>query len=530
MIPHTHRLWILSGFALLVVVNHWNAPLGAQNPVADLDTPGTGAISATGGSVLVAGNAESGSISEAIFSKHSEHWLSALKAIEARCQPKLLQSGRRHQDTLANYYWAANPELRRHLNALEASHHASDFAAIRGVTLVAGTAGVGKTFIKSGLFADKSIQSSVEKFDIRDWYVDFQSRGLAHQQADIVHDGQVMSQLLKLTLGGRAAFVERLEKLEKPFLIMDSLDEVHPDDYLYLLETVQQLIADQVGAVRHVFVFGRPLVFREYWHQCCSAEPVDGLSCFVLHPPNFVTTGDLNVSSWNYHCWKYKLCYLDEAGRTTDFPLSMYERWCGQGFVRDGQFANLRCEPNQSMIPEVHETIRFWASNYPCVASVLPNLAGNSMVREIVEDSVARGTAYSEKQFKEEFFAKWLERDTLSGDRPSRLKPHELDLYVKLLEAVAVQYADQSISSADGFFEVKPTDQAVVDHYGKPVRVAVERLLNRSGLVNLDAQHPGDARYRFEPMWFHSWLIEKHRERMSKEQEVQPFVTVKNQN
>lgn len=460
----------------------------------------------------------------------SDFWLSSMRAIEARFHHKLLGPGQRLHDSLPNYYWAANSDLRRHLDALEAAHRDLDDEAIQGVTLVAGTAGVGKTFIKKGLFTEDSIESSVEKFDIRDWYVAFQAQGLAQPQADIVHDGQVMSQLLKLSVEGRQAFVRRLSTLEKPFLIMDSLDEVHPDDYLYLLETLQEFVSKRQGAVRHAFVFGRPLVFREYWHQCCSAERVQGLSCFVLHPPNFVSFGDLRVSSWNYHCWKYKLCMVDAEGAETDLPLANYEQWCEAGFTREGSFENLRHAANQSMRPEVNETLEMWASTYPSVAAVLTNLAGNSMVREIVEDAVARKVDYSEKQFKEEFFAKWLERDTLSGDRPSRLKPRELDLYVKLLEAVAVQYADQAIASTDGFFEVAPTDNAVVEHDGQSVSVEVERLLNRSGLVNLDAQRPGDARYRFEPIWFHRWLIEKHVERASEPRVAAPLVTVKSEN
>lgn len=459
----------------------------------------------------------------------SDFWLSSMRAIEARFHHQLLRPGQRLQDNLPDYYWAANLDLRRHLDSLEVAHHNRDDDTLQGVTLVAGTAGVGKTFIKKGLFSEDSIESSVVKFDIRDWYVDFQAQGLAQLRADIVHDGQVMSQLLKLSGDGRRAFVRRLLTIEKPFLIMDSLDEVHPDDYLYLLETLQEFVSKRQGAVRHAFVFGRPLVFREYWHQCCSAERIQGLSCFVLHPPRFVSFGDLRVSSWNYHCWKYKLCMVDAEGSETDLPLANYEQWCEAGFTREGSFENLRCSVNQSMRPKVNETLEMWASTYPSVAAVLTNLAGNSMVREIVEDAVARKVDYSEKQFKEEFFAKWLERDTLSGDRPSRLKPRELDLYVKLLEAVAVQYADQAIASTDGFFEVAPTDNAVVEHDGQPVSVGVERLLNRSGLVNLDAQRPGDARYRFEPIWFHRWLIEKHLERASEPQVAKPLVTAKSE-
>ena len=82
---------------------------------------------------------------------------------------------------------------------------------------------------------------------------------------------------------------------------------------------------------------------------------------------------------------------------------------------------------------------------------------------------------------------------------------------------MAVRYVNEAIQSSDGFFEVRSNDEAVVLHDGALIRMPVERLLNRSGLVNLDSQRPGDARYRFEPLWFHRWLVGEHQTR-SKEQ------------
>ena len=454
-------------------------------------------------------------------------WISELSKIENLVQANVLQAGDRQYDTLPDFYWGANPDLRKHLDSIVDAYHHERHGEYRGMTIIAGTAGVGKTFIKSGLLGQGSSSIAVEKFDIRDWFTDFKERGLADFQADLTHGDHAMCQLLRLTEAGRTAFAERVAGIDKAFFVMDSLDEVHPDDYLFLLETIQDFVSNQRGSIQHAFVFGRPLVFREYWHQCCNDLNVQGLSCFVLNPPAFRTVGDLEVSSWNYHCWKHKLRSLDDAGNSIEMPLETYIHWRGNGFQLPAESFPLVIEANQTLVPAVQDTVEGWASKYPCVASVLGNLAGNSMVREIVESSIAEGYEYSEHQFKEEFFAKWLERDTLSGDRPSRLKPRDLDVYVKLLEAVAVRYADKAVASGNGFFEVQGDDEVVVTHDGASVSVFVEQLLNRSGLVNLDAQRPGDAMYRFEPLWFHRWLIEKHQERSETETGREGLVTVR---
>ena len=446
-----------------------------------------------------------------------QSWSEALQHIEMRLQPPMLQSGDRRYETLPAYYWAANQELRTHLDRLVNAYDRGDAEALTGVTLIAGTAGVGKTFIKSGLLNDDIAENDFIKFDIRDWYLDFHEKGLAEYRADLVHGDEVMCQLLRLNHRGRKAFSTRLNAMDHAFLVIDSLDEVHPDDYLFILQTVQEVVAAGRAKTLHAFVFGRPLVFRAYWHRCCSENSLSGLNCFVLHPPELVSTGDLMVSSWNYHCWKYRLEQVAPSGESIPMPLEDYEAWRKACFTRDGPYSGVNCNANQSLQSKVQDELDRWATTHPSVASVLGNLAGNSMVREIVEEFVLSGKPFDERGFKEEFFSKWLERDTFSGDRPSRLKPQDLELYIKLLESVAVMYANEAIQSSDGFFEVGSNDEAVVLHNGALIRVPVERLLNRSGLVNLDSQRPGDARYRFEPLWFHRWLVGEHQTR-SKEQ------------
>ncbi len=149
-----------------------------------------------------------------------------------------------------------------------------------------------------------------------------------------------------------------------------------------------------------------------------------------------------------------------------------------------------------------------------------PNLAGNSILREIVEANVLSGKDFDEREFMDEFFARWLERDTKTDDRPSRLKPEHLELYTKLLEAVAAKYIDEDRVDRLGYFDVVDDDRVVVEHDGSTVAVVVRQLLNRSGLVTLDPILPETQRYRFEPVWLHRLLFQMHLEREARQAET----------
>ncbi len=165
------------------------------------------------------------------------------------------------------------------------------------------------------------------------------------------------------------------------------------------------------------------------------------------------------------------------------------------------------------MTREAREQLQQWAMKYPVVATVLTNLAGNEMVRDILVEHIERDQEFQEREFMEAFFAAWLARDTRSDDRPSRLKPEHLDHYLRLLQSIAVKYAQPHRMDDQGYFEVAEEDDVVLEG----ASVSVRRVLNRSGLVNVDAKAPHSSRFRFEPFWFHRLLVQMHNDQRDRD-------------
>jgi hypothetical protein len=311
--------------------------------------------------------------------------------------------------------------------------------------------------------------------------------------------------------------VAKLQKKSPAFVVVDSLDEVHPNDYAFVLSELERFALHSDREFIHVVVFGRPLAFRDYWSDRRARGLPYGLSGHVLNPPDFRTTGDLRVSTWNYDCWKFGLSRVDGTGEAHPMSFEDFQRWCDKDFATVGEFANVSYKENRSIRPEVRDELERWAAQHRVVTAVLPNLAGNSIAREIVEADVECGKAFDERRFMEAFFARWLERDSKTDNRPSRVKPDHLDLYLKLLEAVAIKYIDEGRLSPLGYFEVNDDDRVFVQHGDYDVSVPVRRLLNRSGLVNMDAVQAVTQRYRFEPFWIHRHLVVRHLERSAQQ-------------
>jgi hypothetical protein len=443
--------------------------------------------------------------------------IDTLREIENRVLPLPLVPGVARYESLPDYYWSSNIALRYRFDEAVRAFNSGKPGRYRAMTVVAGPAGVGKTFIKGSVYRDWIPEDKVRKFDIREVLGDLAEKGLAEYKPDIEHDGEAISRLLSLTPEGREQFLPALDLDSSAFLVVDSLDEVHPDDYFFVLSALEQYALYGNREFIHVVVFGRPLVFREYWRDRRSAGIPEGLRGYVLNPPDFRTTGDLMVSSWNFNCWKYGLSRMDIDGERRSMRLSDFQRWSDCDFDTSGEFSDVAHKDAHCFCPEVRDVLTTWARQHRVVAAVLPNLAGNSIVREIVDQCVDQGREFDERQFMESYFASWLERDTKSGDRPSNVKARHLDLYMKLMEAVAAKYIDEHRLSREGYFDVIDDDRVVIEHEGKTVSVPVERLLNRSGLVTLDPVLPVAARYRFEPFWFHRLLLLKHHERQAKQ-------------
>lgn len=430
-----------------------------------------------------------------------------LKQIEERVLPLPLVEGVARHESLSNYYWETNIALRYRLDEAIRAFTSRKPARYRAMTIVAGPAGVGKTFTKHGVYAQWIPRDEVWKLDVHELFEEMAKKGLAKLKPDLGDHGYIISRLLTLNEEGRKEFARQLNQHTRSFLVVDSLDEIHPDDYYFVLNTLEQLALRRDRDFIHVVVFGRPLAFWEYWRDRRSEGLPDGLRGYILNPPDFRTTGDLLVSSWNYDCWKHKLSRGNSESNCRPMTLPEYTKWCKCDFATSGEFADVRYQPNKCIRPEVRDELLKWSQRHRVALAVFRNLAGNSILRDMVAESVEQEREFNDREFMNEFFARWLMRDTKTGDRPSRLKTENLELYLKLLEAVAVKYVRENRVSRLGYFDVVDDDHVVVEHEGKMVSVPVRRLLNRSGLVTLDPLLPVAARYRFKPFWIHRHLV-----------------------
>ncbi len=436
-----------------------------------------------------------------------------LKQIEDRVLPLPLVDGDARNESLSDYYWDANRALKYQLDEAVRAFTSGKPTPFRALTVVAGSAGVGKTFVKRGVFGSEIPEEQVWKFDLRELFGEFANQGLAEWKPDVVYQDQVMNRLLALTPEGREEFARLLESKSPAFAVADSLDEIHPDDYSFVLDELEQFALRSDRQFIHVVVFGRPFAFREYWQERRTSGLPDGLRGFVLNPPDFRTTGDLCVSNWNHDSFKYGLSRVGSDGESRPIPFSDYQQWSNQNFPTTGEFSDFRFKESRCTQPDLRDELKRLTSQSRVVMGVFPNLAGNSILREIVEFNLDAKKSFNEREFMDEFFAKWLERDTATDNRPSRIQDEHLDIYLKLLEAVAAKYIDEDRVDRYGYFEVFEDDRVVVQHDDETVSVPASQLLNRSGLVTLDPAFPIAQRYRFEPLWIHRLLLQTHLER-----------------
>ena len=446
----------------------------------------------------------------AVDSTHFDVKISHLKSLERRLLPDLLVSGEPRCEELVEYYWDANPKLQLELNSAKGKFNRSE-GDRKLMTLVAGPAGVGKTFIKRGV-CDGLPDEVLWKFDARELFREYRDGGFAEHKADL-HDGStVFNQLLALTHAGRQRFRRQVLTSEASLIVVDSLDEIHPRDYVFVLETLEKLVHRSEQEFAHVVVFGRPFCFDAYWRQRDQRENRDFVHGFMLRKPEFRTTGDIQVSNWNFDLWKFEL-RRQSAGQQQRLSFSDYQDWCNRGFLCDGKFSDVVFDANQHMTVEARAMLNRCIAEEPTVAAVISNLAANGMVREILLEQLNSGRSFDEQRFMEDFLTRWLMRDTKSDDRPSQMKPEYLDVYLNLLETVAVKYSGSV--QADGSFAIANAENVEVEFNGSGLTVSVTSLLNRSGLVTAEPFGEATGRVRFEPLWLHRFLISRHARRLS---------------
>lgn len=433
-----------------------------------------------------------------------------LDQIEAQVLPSPIQVGPARFADLPSYYWSENQELRSRFAFARQQYESPSDQPFRELTLVAGSAGVGKTFIKQNIFSKEYPADSICKFDVKELLESWKAQDAVEDRPDLFCGDVILSRLPALKGDQPPLLRQYLEAQSACFFVIDSLDEVHPDSYETVLTQIEQFVKESDRSFLHVVVLGRPLSFRNYWKSKYKDPSAKDVSLFMLHPPQFRTTGDLMVSSWNYHTWKHKLRWRTSNGDPEVMPLEAYSDWVQEGYPESFLNHQVSYHPNRNMDARVHDTVQAWAMKYPVINSMLSNLAGNGMIREIAEDFALHRRPFDEREIMERYLAKWLERHTKCENRPSSTKPEHLDLYLQLVECVAIKYIQENEVDANGFFAVHEEDHIEVVHEESLMRFPVLRILDRSGLKYLDPRKPGESRYRFEPIWLHRLLIAKY--------------------
>jgi hypothetical protein len=198
-----------------------------------------------------------------------------------------------------------------------------------------------------------------------------------------------------------------------------------------------------------------------------------------------------------------------EDGQFVAMPLSDYLAWHQLGFQRTGRFADVKYEPNEDMNPAVQRVLHDVARNHREAIPLLQNLAGNSILRDVLRAQLLSGQSFDERDVGVAYLRAWMEREHRADARPAQSAPRHLDLYVRLLSKVAETYLDSGLVDDEGYFEIHPDHTVSVDHMGKRYSFPVERTIAHSGLKQVDPRRRGIPKYRFNPIWVHRALVEQ---------------------
>jgi len=361
------------------------------------------------------------------------------------------QQGPARFDTLFAYFKDANPDLFQHFEDVKRLYDQG--RDHWGISYVAGTSGVGKSYVVRNLaMFDKAVTQTIKL-----------SALFAETSPDLQSlDKEVVFNQLPSTLSFDVPAVMQDMDPNKAFILLDDLDEVHEDTAALILKALEQFVVKPHKGFRHFVVFGRPESFWP-WLNHMSRTPR------TLQGPEYLTSGDAEFRCQDYYGFKFK---RPASGKVTDDVVSQLFRF-----------------------PFLRDTMR-------------PLSAGNY----VLDDSVARkdtGTALlnTADALKQRLLEKLLARNQKSHGRPGMDNAVYLDL---LKQAAALPWTRNRVLDEQGFFSVFEKDTLTfTDDQGQSHQVYARDVLNRSGLVTLDVTDTRMARYRFEPFWVQSFLTKK---------------------
>jgi hypothetical protein len=383
---------------------------------------------------------------------------------------------------LLSFFSLANPELMTHISEVEKTY--LDGRVDQGLTYIWGSPGVGKSFITrnrlhEGFPGDSCLIKLGDVFGDESDTLSFE----VVDKPDLTTlDGQIAFDSLPTVAQANQYELESIFEVAEckhngdlvPLIIFDDIDEIHSETSNLILKSLDQFILDVAESNEdfvHVIVVGRSEGFAP-WYQDSKRNDdiVQFLNVFHLNGPEFLTTGDVEVLANN------QFAFVHGA-----------DTW--EGMIQNGEAAGLI------------DGYVGYIDQYPFLSYSIRALA----IATMITDRTSSNIEDSEVELKTFIFNEMLRRASNVHDRPP---PGDLQ-YQRILEDIAVLYAPDEMVDDQGFFTVGFDDTVQVMSDGQSVgEVYVRDVLDHSGIAVLEPASFSTSRYKFEPAWIHSHLVE----------------------
>ncbi len=142
----------------------------------------------------------------------------------------------------------------------------------------------------------------------------------------------------------------------------------------------------------------------------------------------------------------------------------------------------------------------------------LTNTLGNLGLSDVLINYVVEN---NKRNVKDVLFDFLLERGDEKHNRPSKDKNKDyFEPYKMFFEQIALDYKDKI--DENGFFEVANSDQTTISWSGTTYTTYTSNVLERSSLVLIVPIDGYRAKYRFEHIWLHKYLVERLYKRVIK--------------
>lgn len=392
----------------------------------------------------------------------------------------------KREEILANYFKSNNKEF--FLNANQQKSHLDKHTPYFGMTYLYGSAGVGKSFIKrplSKLFESYNcIINLNQALRVGNRYGTSIELSAQLYSSDIVL-GELPKIIQPASFNLDVFLTEHGCKDQnnelKKVIIIDDLDEIHPDSSKLILELLDQLLVKERSANPNgflsLFILGRPEAFSE-WLSDAHHSYARNFNDFNINGPGFKYTSDIELMAMNY------FMYMKHTNLTKKNIESLNNSFLGKEYLFSSSANNLS------------------NSNYT--------------IKRLIEDS-----EYTDIEIKDKLFSDYLARNSSSHNRP-RKSGKKGEIYKRLLQNIAAKYINNI--DKNGYFEVDISDSVnVVNDLKNNIEVLgdisgceeklipfnVQQTLEYSGIVSLLPINDKIKKYRFRPFWAHRYLINK---------------------